>query len=375
MSKRQRLFRIAMDGITGTRGLVCAAYAVVLVCASSLPVPVHANSVWYEVDLWAGNASGTLNGKHFSNADIQLDFFGDTSTVLPYSVANPTPPGGKTSGYVNLTSTSATFGIYSFNPSTGTYTTVGTGTFEPSARIYVSVDNTNGGIGFGSFGVKPGQAGFPGQPVYPGSILVPACCVTPNVTKYDLKSTFFVDAYQISCWGFPGTCRTGNALATTAGPLVLNQITVGTPGDFNAQVFQYAAVQPMTSLSASVAVQPLTSGPTGASGLHRFSVQGTFQLGDGAEGVDPATQDVVLRLGTAEFVIPAGSFEGSQKAGYTFEGKIGGVALRAALTPQSPIDYSFQVEGAGVPALPDKLPVRLMVGAAAGRTMVKPDRP
>lgn len=365
-----------MDKITSTKGLVsAAACAVVLGGASLVPAPAQANAVWYEVDLWAGNASGTLNGKPFTNADVQLDFFGDTSTVQHFSVPNP-PGKGNTSGYINLTSTSATFGIYEFDSATGSYTTVGTGNFLPAAAIYVSVDNTNGGIGFGSFGVPPGHAGFPGQPVYPGGILVPACCVTPNVTKYDLRSNFFVSAYQLGCYGFPGTCRAAKPLATTAGPLVLNQITVGTPGQFNAQVFQYAAAQPMSSLSASVVVQPLASGSTGAFfEFNRFKVQGTFVLGDGADSVDPATQDVVLRLGTQAFEIPAGSFEGSKEAGYAFEGKIGGVALRAELTPQGATEYSFQVEGVGVPALPDKLPVRLIVGPAVGRTMVKPVRP
>jgi hypothetical protein len=357
---------------TSTKSLVATVLAVVLAGAGLLAAPAQAHSVWYEADLWGGTASGTLNGKPFSNADVQLDFYGDTSYVQYYSVANPPPAKTRTSGYINLKSTSpATFGIYKFDASTGTYTTVGTGSFEPSAGIFVSVDNTNGGIGLGSFGVPPGHAGFPGQPVYPGAILVPACCVSPNVSKYNLQSNFFVSAYQLGCWGFPGACHTGRALATTAGPLVFNQITVG-QGQFNAQVFQYAAVQPMSSLRATVVVHPLASGSTGASELQSVSVQGAFQLGDGSESVDPATQDMVLRLGNQEFAIPAGSFAGSKEAGYAFEGKIEGVALRATLTPQNnETDYSFQVEAAGVPAQSDRLAVRLTLGTAVGRTIVK----
>jgi hypothetical protein len=357
-----------MKKFISTEVLVSTVFAVMLAGAGLLAAPAQANSVVYEADLWASNASGTLNGKPFSNADVQLDFFGDTSTVQHFSVPNPTG-GTRTSGYINLTGT-ATFGIYSFDASTGTYTTVGTGTFESSDRIFVSVDNSNGGIGFGSFGVPPGHVGFPGQSVYPGAILVPACCVSPNVSSYDLKSNFFVSAHQLGCWGFPGACHTGKALQTTAGPLVFNQITVGT-GQFDAQVFLYSAAQPMSSLSATVVVLPLGSGPTGASGLKRVSVQGTFQLGEGSESVDPATQDVALRLGSQEFVIPAGSFEGSKEAGYAFDGKIGGVALRATLTPQSETDYSFQLEAAGVPAQSDRLAVRLTLGPAVGRTIVK----
>ena len=282
-----------MEKITSTRGLIAAVFAAVLACAGSLPAPAQADTAWYELDMWAGNASGTLNGVAFSNADIQLDFFGDTSTVQPFSA--PNPDGSMTTGYINPTSSSATFGIYEFDPNTWSYTTVGQGSFLPDANIYVSVDNTNGGIGFGS--IPPGNS-FPGQPTYPGGPLVPACCVSPNVATYDLTTSTFVDAYQISCWGFPESpCQTGQPLDTTAGQLVLNQITVGTPAYFNAQVFSYSALQPMSSMKASVAVSPVASGSTGASALNQFRVQGSLVLGAGAEKVDPAKQDVLLRLG------------------------------------------------------------------------------
>jgi len=46
--------------------------------------------------------------------------------------------------------------------------------------------------------------------------------------------------------------------------------------------------------------------------------------------------------------------------------------LRAVLTPQSATGYSFQVVVSGVPALGEKFPVRLAIGPAVGRTMVKP---
>jgi hypothetical protein len=49
--------------------------------------------------------------------------------------------------------------------------------------------------------------------------------------------------------------------------------------------------------------------------------------------------------------------------------------VQATLTQESATDYSFRIEASGTPALPDKLPVRLMVGPAFGRTMVKPVRP
>jgi len=49
--------------------------------------------------------------------------------------------------------------------------------------------------------------------------------------------------------------------------------------------------------------------------------------------------------------------------------------LRATLTPQSQTDYSFQLEASGVPAQSDRLAVRLTLGSAVGRTIVKPFEP
>jgi len=49
--------------------------------------------------------------------------------------------------------------------------------------------------------------------------------------------------------------------------------------------------------------------------------------------------------------------------------------LRATLTPQSQTDYSFQLEATGVPAQSDRLAVRLTLGSAFGRTIVKSVEP
>jgi hypothetical protein len=356
-------------------------YVAALVSAGSLPAPAYAHSVWYELDMWAGNASGTLNGVRFANADVQLDFFGDTSTVEAYSVKNPPGAAYKyTNGYVNLTSTSAaTFGIYSYHAACGCYTTVGKGNFEPSARIFVSVDNTNEGLGIGAFGVPPRLHGLP-NPAFPGpAIIYPGGILTgtrPGHFLTDLRSNYYISAWQLSCWNFPHAppnkgCPTGKPLATSAGPLVLNQATVGW-GQFNAQVFAYSALQPMSSLSASVAVRPAAATPTTGPGFNDFRVEGSFVLGEGPESiVDPATQEVTLRLGSQAIAIPAGSFEGSNESGYTFAGRVGGIALRASLTPQGAATYSIQVEGQGVPPLADRFPLRLTIGPHIGKAPVK----
>ncbi|MBV8209925.1 MAG: hypothetical protein JO133_07660 [Burkholderiaceae bacterium] len=360
-----------------TADLLSTMCAAVLASAGLLPAAAYANSAVYEIDMWAGTASGTLNGVPFSNADIQVDFYGDTSTVQSFSVANP--PGYQfptTNGYFNATSSSVTFGIYSFDSGCGCYTTVGTGTFDPSDGMFVSVDNSNEGFGIGSGFLPPSNPNFPGPGViYPAGLLTGD---QPNTFLTDLQSNYVNgNVFQESCYGFPNPpsgqgCPTGPALVTSAGPLVLNQVTVGQGSSvFSVWVSAYAAVQPMSSFNASVTVRPAAASQKTGPGFNDFHVQGSLELGAGGQSVNPATQEVTLRLGKQVFAIPAGSFKWSKESGYTFASKIGAVALRASLTPQGATGYSFQIDGANAPPLADRLPLRLTIGQAVGRTPVK----
>jgi len=329
-----------------------------------IPIPIPPPSIYlvtYDEELMGGNISGSLNGTPFSNSYLFLEFKGNLRSVVPFSVTGA-------SGWV-ITAGTATFEILD-----AAFNKVGSGTFLSGARIYVSVDNTNGGIGFGSFSIPRGQPGFPGgQALYPGAVLVPSSS-NPNVTKYELKTDTFFSDYQLGCVGFPGTCKPGLPLPTTAGTLLLDQITVG-PGYFSTTVTH--VVVPLPRLTVNVALGVAAAAPAGGTPLNHFQVQGTFST-DASQGhFDPLTEPVTLQLAQYRVTIPPGSFTGSDPAGYTFKGEIDGVDLGVSLRPGNGTDYAFEVDGAGkgVPPLPDALFFKLTLGSHMGRAMVTATRP
>jgi PEP-CTERM motif len=153
---------------------------------------------------------------------IEFKFLSDTSDVTPFTAGN-------VHGWENLTGT-ATITVRDFQTST----IVAQGTFKPSDDMFVSIDNVNGGIGFGS-----GSSTFPGNPVYPFGI---AQTNDPAINTYDLSSFHvFISSEALSCLGFPGACTTPTPLATTAGDLIFsaagNQFDPADIGEFAANPF------------------------------------------------------------------------------------------------------------------------------------------
>jgi PEP-CTERM motif-containing protein len=180
-----------------------------------------------------GPITGTLGGVAIggTTGDLATDvitftFVSDTSDVQPFTL-------GPVHGFENLVGTaSITVTDYS------TQAVVAQGTFLPSDGIFVSIDNVNGGVGFGSDGASPSDPGFPGDPAYPFA-LVPDD--DPTVFTYDLQSNIaFNSLSSLSCRGFPGACNAPTALATTAGDLVLgaagDQFGVVDIGEFTTNV-------------------------------------------------------------------------------------------------------------------------------------------
>jgi hypothetical protein len=152
--------------------------------------------------------TAVLNGKSVVTADdddvITFTFTADTSTVQPFSI-----PGAH--GFVNDVGTGS-FSIVS----NVTMETVATGTFASGDGIFVSVDNQNGGIGFGSLSSLPGDPDFPGDAAYPLGI------ESGNLSTYDLQSEIGIfGSGSLSCAGFPGACILPPILDTSKGPLVL----------------------------------------------------------------------------------------------------------------------------------------------------------
>ena len=153
--------------------------------------------------------SGTLGGIAFGGlggtpqaAVLELFFQSDTADVTPFSL-------GGIHGFENVTGTASVEVL-----DTGGNILV-RGAFLASAGIFISVDNTNQGIGFGSQGVLPSDPTFPGQPLYPYSIILNG---TSDVGTYDLKGNDIIFSVNAaSCVNFPGPCGAPFALATTAG--------------------------------------------------------------------------------------------------------------------------------------------------------------
>ena len=161
--------------------------------------------------------------------EVTVYFLADTANIVPFSV-----PGA--SGFENFTGTGR---VQLFNDQTGQSLNAN---FDANA-IFVSVDQTNGGVGFGS------AAGGPTYPlgVYGGTPSIP-------YASYDLKSAMTVSGFAWFCP--PGTCTLGVAgpdLATDQGPL---SITPTGPvfSSFSATVIQVTSTPEPSSILLLAAV-------------------------------------------------------------------------------------------------------------------------
>jgi hypothetical protein len=177
-----------------------------LVGSCTHPLLASALPVTYSETLF--NANGSLNGvafppdpqgPGFNCLALTLTFQSDTSNVVPFSVP-------KAAGFIDSVGNAS---FTELDPCQGK--TLASGDFLPG-QIFVSVDNTNRGIGFGS---------ILGGSVYPAGVLIP----TTDATLYDLQTAGTVTGFGLTSWQFGcvGTCGSSSdsPLPTTAGGLVL----------------------------------------------------------------------------------------------------------------------------------------------------------
>ena len=170
---------------------------------------------------FAGGRIGTLTFS--ANATLVFTFSGDTVNVTPYTKVNH--------GYQNLIG-SATVTIRDGAVAT-------TALFMPGTGIYVGIDNSARGIGFGSGGLAPSDPNFPGNGVaYPAAFVF-----GPQLDTYDLRSNYQANGGAISCYGFPIAGCPEVPLHTSAGDLVIN----GGNGSFKGATFSAQIVVPATS--------------------------------------------------------------------------------------------------------------------------------
>ncbi len=176
------------------------------------------------------------------NVNLIFTFEGNTADVVPYLV----PRGCRPNCTNNAVNDGAGFEIVAGTATitiqdAQTHQTIAHATFIPAARVFVSVDNGNGGVGFGSFGALPGDPTFPDHGV---EVAYPYAQFRAATT--DLKTNYTTNAdWALSCAGFnkspgqrgPGTCNLPYALGTTAGVLTItsnDQQATAPPGTVGA---------------------------------------------------------------------------------------------------------------------------------------------
>ncbi len=103
-----------------------------------------------------------------------------------------------------------------------------------------------------------------------------------------------------------------------------------------------------------------------------FVIGGRFTLPANSSGINPTKETVVLQLSGYHIAIPPSSFV-KINGTYTFNGKIGKVAVGMVIRPVAANAYLFGMEGVGAAALPKSYPVQmtLTIGSYTGTEEIK----
>jgi hypothetical protein len=334
---------------------ICA--AVSFVCVP----PAHAEGIQYTLTVSGGNTAGSIGGHAFTQGIMVLTFTGDTDDIIPFDVhASATVP-KETRGRVLLTGEATVF-IYDLATNASYQAT-----FLPSAGIYVGVDNTNYGFGFGSGGVPPTVNGIP-NPAFPGPVGYPQL-FTPSdagprskLATWNLASRLTnYSGDGVSCTAFPVSCADhGPPLATTKGNLILNHQDVAA-ASLDVQLMSI----PFSSFSATASGSLVSSGS--------FALEGTFALGGGGEPFDRATDAIVLRFGPFSASLRAGSLHAAGPGSWTYSGTVSGSRFTLRLTQVANRVYRVRASASPVNLKGVTNPVRLhlTLGSNSGSTTVK----
>jgi hypothetical protein len=308
-------------------------------------------------------------GGSLGDVVLTFTFEGDTANVVPFSVSGALEGIPKVNGYEIIMGTAS---LEIADASRGVVLAQATfvpcmGTLLPCAGIFVSIDNTNHGIGFGSFGALPSSAAFANiQPAYPYAMESNGDLPSWNVLgTYDLKSdvTIGPQGAGTSCVNFP-FCSTGipQPLPTTAGDLYVNPAASDlTHGQYENVTFT-AQLHPATKFSifdVTAQVSPLS-----------FSCNGTFTLGSTSDGINPLAETVSLQLGTYSVTLAPGSFRRGNDGQFVFSGVINGVTLRVRIAQLGTNMYGIRARASGANLTGTTIPVTvvLTIGDDSGTT-------
>jgi hypothetical protein len=219
--------------LTTMRSTTFARLSVVVLLSVIASAPnLWANIVAYQANSFAPAA--TLGSTSFGSCPtnnpvcvvVTINFIASTSTIVPFSVVGA-------SGFENFMGQGS---VSLFNDQTGQSMTANFLT----GQIYVSVDQTNGGIGFGSLSVGPT---YP-LGVYGGTPSIP-------YSSYDLTSNFTLS--NGFAWFCPVGCTLGQqgpALATDQGALTITPTGPVLGSSFFANVIQVTTPEPATCSAA-----------------------------------------------------------------------------------------------------------------------------
>ena len=114
---------------------------------------------------------------------------------------------------------------------------------------------------------------------------------------------------------------------------------------------------------------------------NELEAKGNFTLGQESNWIDPLTENVIIKIGSFETTIPAGSFKWfeypkkPEKSEWKFEGTIDGVPIEMKIKPTGSSDYEFkfEAEGLGLCWLTSPVEVNVSIGDDFGEIEVVPE--
>jgi hypothetical protein len=266
--------------------------------------------------------SGSLGSLNFGVVNLILTFEGNTANVVPFLLLPR--PGRRVPGWENIVG-QASVEVQDFF----TKAVLAKADFLPEAGIFVSADNGNSAVGFGSFGKLPQDPGFPGEPVYPYGL------VAVGIGEYDLKHSIDTSsipgANAMSCIASgPASATTGCAapkpLATNAGDLLItgsnptsifchgNGFFKATPTPYPLTVTPLApdGIVPGSSATSTVTVGPLA-------GYTADVTLSCSVTGGGAPAPTCSLQPNVVRFGSGNSTLTVSTSARTPLASYAVE--------------------------------------------------------
>lgn len=105
--------------------------------------------------------------------------------------------------------------------------------------------------------------------------------------------------------------------------------------------------------------------------MDEFGVEGGFILGEDSDGIDPVNEEVVVTVGAASVIIPAGSFE-ENSGKYEFEGVISDAEVKIEIEWLFTNAFTFkvEVEGVDLTGTTNPMDIDLTIGDDTGRAGV-----